>query len=1385
MVFAATFAAQALATTTTEDSIIVKPPITTRFTEVGGVHLGYVKKVFQASNGFIWLGTNLGLMRFDGYEVKVYRHNNDDPSSIAGDNIIDIVEDKNHFLWLAISGKGISKFDPSTETFSQFKHDATKPYSMINDNVIYLAWHTDNELTVGTFKGLNLFNINNHQSRRLPLSTTIEDLQVRRSLTDQQGRLWIATSFHGLFRYDPLRKTTRHYRHQADNLNSLSADTIYGLALDDNDKLWIGTGSGLNQLDLKNDVITRLEHPSPLIDDLLKTTITALHIDSQGMVWAGTMDKGALRFNPKNNQFTPVDIGNEPIFDIFADSANLIWFGTMNGIVKLHPDALNFKHLSYASDKSLEINDIILTDDNTLWLSGQHLFECRQYQQHCTKIFNNIKARGIESHQQSLYFSHMKETDNHYIARYDRPLKTLTNAYAQLKQLPHNDSVFPHVLHHHDGVLFYTVRSAQSNKYNGLFSVNLASGKEKSLFTGSRTYNIAKLPPSNLYIATGQGLLHHDISSSTNRFVPKNSKTRYTFITLHKNNQDQLWLSDARKGLALFDPAADRLDYYPWRKNRINSIVEDNQGGVWLGTASGLVRFDRQQKTFTPYGKSHGLSDLSYNNHDALKTPTGSIILATNDGFIHFDPDKLLKNQAKAQTVITDFKLMNQSVKPDNVSPDAILQKSISDTDEITLSHQDYLFSFSFASLDYQSPESLQYSYTMQGLDDKWYHTDAKNRTATYTTLPPGDYTFRVKGRNNLGEFNQGAAIKVHILPPFWATTTAFVGYVLALIALIFLSSTIRTKRLNRRAKLLEKSIKQRTMELQQRANTISDLLEDKNQLLADKDRLIANISHEFRTPLTLILGPLEAELKTTRSKTTRSMLALAKANGQRLLAMVDQLLDIARLQEQQPTQVKNVLATCRFLLASYRSLATQRDLVLTLDNQLEEDVFVDMQPDALEKILSNLLTNAFKYTPVTSDKQQIVILMVKLNMASLIEISITDSGEGIQSDMQQQIFERFTRLDNAQGYVPGAGIGLALVKDLVEQHQGSISVQSAPGEGSTFTVTLPQANQSNQSSEINETLVLSAVDQMILNQPPDSFLDADNALYTDNDSPAIEGRRANILVIEDNYDMRQYLISCLNKDFHCLVATDGEAGVHMAQEHLPDLIISDVMMPKMDGFAVTRLLKTEPCTNHIPIILLTAHGDKQSRLKGLSEKADEFLQKPFDSAELLMRINNLLSIRSLLRQRFGQNLSEPRLPGLRTRATDKPDITNEDGEPENKQAPSQPENRVHQAFFEQIHQLLEQHYSDGDFGVGQLADEMALSKRQFTRKMKALMDLTPAEAIRNYRLKKAAEQLASGVTPSEVYYQTGFSSHSYFSQCFKARYQCLPSAYMQRIAIE
>ncbi|NQZ06604.1 MAG: response regulator [Algicola sp.] len=1239
-------------------SVLVNPgPVVEQIEKIAGQTPKGIKTLIQDQSGFMWLATSEGLLRFDGHSLKRFVHDDNNPKSLAHNDIRGLVEDNAGYLWLITRGGGLSRFTLKTEQFDNFAHVPGDIATLDSNQLNAIALGDNNTLWIGSNQGINHFNRTTLKNSRFNSALQPGDDAVRENIDkifeDKQQRLWFSQRRKGLYLHMPQSQKTLHFQHDATDSHSLDANMVSAIYQSSDDNIWIGTSVSINRFNAAAFNFDRFAIPLKENNKVNHASVTRIFEDANNDIWIGTFYNGVslLKAGSHNivnlNQSTKLkdSLNALHINDIFQDRSGILWFVTpRKGLVKLNPAAMNFAHRLVKS-KSAKITALLADSKGVLWLATQD----NLYSQKPDSQSFELMAQNVGE------IDHLIESETHHIAFYIEG----------------------------GGFVSFDPQTKQTEPYNDEFTPAIPATPIAALAAGTVKVSIA-----------------------------------------------------------------------------------DKQGVLWLGTTTGLVRYDPTTKKVTTFGPQQGLRLGSITMGTLL--PSGDIVMANSTGLVRFSPQKsdILSAAKTAQGTImlSDFKLFSQSVPLQSVDASSPLITTINKTNAITLSYRQNWFSIAFASSFYQQGEKQRYAFKMQGLSEQWIETDGNNRIANFTSITPGEYVFKVKVAGPDGRWHDNIrTLNISITPPWWQTKLAYFLYVVAVLALILLFNSLRTRQLRQRAARLEKGIEERTIELRQRADTIAGLLED-------KDRLIANISHEFRTPLTLILGPLASQIEAASNEKSQAQLSLAQANAQRLLNMVDQLLDMARLKDLPPSrkQRKDVVKTCHFLVGSFKPLAQDRDIDLRFDlrsdSDLTEAIHVDMQPDALEKILSNLLTNAFKYS---GDNTQISLIVVSKSQA-LVEISVKDTGQGISESDQKQIFKRFIRLKNSAAYVPGAGIGLALVKDLVEQHEGSITVQSTIGQGSTFTVVLPISSSSQSDSEVNEAVVISAVEQVNSSQR-EQLAVIEPAENEQDDSDKI-----NILVIEDNQDMREYIVSCLGERYLCAQASDGEEGVEMARKNLPDLIISDVMMPKMDGFEVTQTLKNDQATSHIPIVLLTARGDRDSRMKGWSQRADEFLEKPFNTTELLARIDNLLAIRRLLQVRFQGEFSK--LEAFVEKNAAQSETPVQLPVQEAVQAP--PVNLVHQAFVDQVNQVLEKYYSDEKFDVSCFASEMALSSRQLGRKMKALLGMTPAEAMRNFRLKKAAEQLSQGIAPSVVSHKVGFGTHSYFTQCFKAKYGCNPSEY-------
>ena len=579
---------------------------------------------------------------------------------------------------------------------------------------------------------------------------------------------------------------------------------------------------------------------------------------------------------------------------------------------------------------------------------------------------------------------------------------------------------------------------------------------------------------------------------------------------------------------------------------------------------------------------------------------------------------------------------------------------------------------------------------------------------------------------------------------PWWLSSWAIVLYVLSFVSVLIGYVRWRTLKLTRRTGQLEQTLKERTARIIEHERQIQHQAKDLEELLHLKERLITNISHEFRTPLTLILGSSKRLLDRAAHWQHRSQLRLIKRNSQRLLRLVNQLLALAYLGADEPLarSAQPVSTTVDVITESFQPLAEDKGLQLSVVRN--DELWAICTPDALEKILLNLLSNAIKFTPAGGS----ISVGAKPGDSNMVEVSVSDTGIGIPPEEHEAVFQRFHRVDCGET-LPGAGIGLALVKELVLAHDGSVSLNSQPGRGSIFTIQLPRSKSGVP--QVGRVREVSTDEAMMLELEVLDNREERLELASVN----VESGKPLVLVVEDNADLQYYIVELLTETYQCIVAGDGEAALELAFEHIPDLLLLDLMLPKLDGFEVSHALKEDERTSHIPIMMLTARDDLDSRMESWNEKVDGYLTKPFDDDELKTRIANLLEIRDILKCRFSSQFFSEVKPN---------------------HAAGQKEN----GFLKKLEQVLENFHSEPGFNASRMASEMCMSARQLQRKLKAVTGHHPVEFLRSYRLRKARELLQEGLQVGLTSDAVGFSSPTYFASCFKAQFGETPTAFQR-----
>ncbi|MCJ8271314.1 MAG: response regulator, partial [Psychrosphaera sp.] len=1097
--------------------------------------------------------------------------------------------------------------------------------------------------------------------------------------------------------------------------------------------------------------------------------IFAIQTDDYGTLWLGSL-QSVINFDPVQLTFNQISatadihktFKKHLVNKIIKDKDGSLWFATTAGVIYLPKTALQFNYLSNPNG-TLKVTDIDRLEDGSLTLVANHkLYDIELKTFGSTRRFSQIPAiyRLTPGTKGDLWLSSYASGLQHYSKADD----TLTAHLQDSFLLKNSDSfIYDTFIDNKDRLWLLSYYNA-TRRSAGLALYEPKSRKLTHTLDRHTLFDILQFDNNTLALTShGTGLYLVNTTHFSDPAAQQNIKgAPQNIITAYKDKQGRLWLGTSNQGLALYQPQDQSFTFYTTEdglmSNSIKSIVEDDDQRLWLGSGIGLTRFDSQSKKVLNIEKQDGLAFTSFRKRTAIKLQNGKILMGTNSGLVVFDPKHIAPVSRKAQVNINDFKLFNKPVKIHHEQHPSVLKQAIEFTEHIVLSYQQSIFSFHFSATEYMRPDKVQFAYRMVGLNDNWIYTDTSNPVATFTALSANDYVFEVKASNNPDSWpEQPRRIKVTINPPLWLTWPAYVLYFMLIVGCLYGYIWSRTQKLNKQAKVLEQSVAQRTKELAEQKQTVSDLL-------AQKQQLFANISHEFRTPLTLILSPTEQLLKRYGDEPWSKELNLIKRSGRRLRRMVDQLLEFAKLEQgsDSPSQLVSVKQTIKLMAASFEPLLHTKHLTMTVHPFT--DVSVQVLPDSLNKILINILSNAVKYTPESGH------IELAINQRyEQVDISVTDTGIGINRADQQAIFQRFNRATHDHGeFVPGAGIGLALVKELVEANQGTIELSSELGKGSTFIVTLPIAKPINQerfnSAQIDPTATSVLSEQQVeldfqqQQQQQQQASRQQNPGTTTSQVP-VNSQLKTILIIDDNADLRTLLHGQLSEHYFCLQAENGQKGLELAKEHLPDLILSDVMMPVMDGYQLAQLLKSDNLTHHIPIILLTAKGSVESRIKGLQLLVDDYLAKPFNLEELLLRIRNILTIRDIVKSRYAQAIEGSATQRL--------------GDPIGMTS-------AEQHFYGQINDYLSQNYQDADTSAKVLASQLSLSERQLQRKIKAFFDLGFPDLVRNFRLTKAIDLLTKGDRASNVYHTVGFSSHSYFSQCFKAKFGQSPSAYQQ-----
>ncbi|TNJ46033.1 response regulator [Tamlana fucoidanivorans] len=1331
-----------------------------------GLSQNGVMSIYKDSDGFMWFGTRDGLNRYDGHSYKVIRNDINNDLSLSNNTITSIVEDEKGILWVGTEN-GLNKFDP--KYLSVNKHYLISDNSVINgvSHINDLCFGINGNLWVGTMSGLHVKKSSEEGFKEVNLSTQLSHLAIMTICEDNLGNLWLGTLKNGLIRFNP---TTFEYSIVRDSnpenyittivlddLGNLWAGTLDGflikiyadsnsleyfdynndfshypnhairdILIQNNNTIWIGTFDGLFHFDLSTKKTIIFRNDDKYKNSISHNSIRSLYLDDLGRLWVGTHFGGVNILQENNfrfqhfvhNAYLKNTLSYNHVGPIEQDWDGNIWFGTEGGGIDIfNPKTKAFKKYMYLSlgsnsigvntVKDLEIdkknklvwigtrmNGVVLSNPST----GTNLKFTRKkdgtglISDNITSLCLDNKSRLWVGTRSGLNLISKNENGEFVIREYkSSSVSDVCLTYDQI------NTIYQDV----DNNIWI------GTKLNGLMLINEDSGSSTSI---SKTYDLSSPQENNV------------------NCIFQDSRGRIVFGTY---------------GAGLFVLENHSLKNYLVSSGLPNNIVygvlEEQEGVFWVSSSNVLSRFDLASETFVNYTPGNGLSILEFSQNSAFKTPKGDMFFGGINGFIRFEPEKLPQDFVIPRIVFTGLKLFNEDINP-KIKSD-ILPTNKRNTPLAQFNHNQNIFTVEYAALNYPSTFKNKYAYMLEGFDNNWNYVDNQN-FATYTNLDAGSYKFKVKSSTLNGAWSDEFTIlEISKKPPFWKSTWAYLLYFILISLVFFIIRKYTLIKLK-----LENNLNLARLE---RKN-----IEDLSRL---KVRFFTNISHDFRTPLTLISGPLQQISKQLEQKELMPLFNIIERNVLLMLRLVNQLMDFRKIESNSiPLRVEQgqIVLYLKEISSTFKEFAVSKNIKYIFYSEISFDELFWFDRDKLEKIMYNILSNAFKYT---DEEGEIKVNIQKSYYEKFddeyLKITIKNSGYGIDKEELKKIFLPFYRSDNLNSKtLYGAGIGLSLVKDLVEIHKGHIEVDSVQGVSTLFSVYLPIQDVYEAHQKIKSKFT--SAKPKILDISLNSLSNAEKP-----ERPKIKSNeKPTILLVEDNDDLRKYICQSLKDSFFFHEANNGKVAIDLLDnmsKALPDIIISDVMMPEVSGIELCKYLKKNKKTSGIPIILLTARTDPSIEKYSYSLEIEDYMTKPFDLEILKLKLSNIIS-------RIDQQKKRSRKDIL----LDKSEIQINSNDEE---------------FLLRISEYIRTHINSTDLSVEKIGKEIGLSRVQLFRKVKKITGVAPTEFIRNFKLEVAAELLIEDkYNINEVCYNSGFRDINYFRRCFKNKYGVSPTNYRQ-----
>ncbi|MDP9081191.1 MAG: ATP-binding protein [Bacteroidota bacterium] len=1333
--------------------------------------------IYKDVKGFMWFGTKSGLNRYDGYNFKVFKHDINNPTSINDDYIEGITTGPDNKLWIK-NRKGFDIYDPVTDRFDHHIKEALRRYAIPDSLITTLIQDRyGNFWFMHTSKGLYVYNPNTKRAmhlEHLKNDTTSLHAGVGANLAqDSEGNIWVIYN-------DGVLEKISHVTHKIMTRINAVGKTYpgelidYHITVDRQNDIWVFAPLRANGVFYVNPIKNSCIQLGKGIGTTKISSNIVFNVlqDDKDLIWIVT-DHGGINlldkktFKSKEITSRPNDnksLSQDCIISSYKDNANIIWLGTFKkGICYYHRGIIKFplfRHESSISN-SLSYDDVnrFLEDKKgNIWIGsngGGLIYFNRQIGSFTTykhndadpgSLANDVVASLCVDHYGKLwigtYFGGLDCFDGKTFTHYKHSAKDNTtisdNSIWELMEDSHNR-------------LWVGTLSGGLNMFDQQKKtfIHYPPGVPNSV-PNPYVSGLLEDDKGDIWVATYNGLAV--LQNHTNKFIyykhneaDKQSLINNNVSNLMMDSRKLIWVA-TNEGLSMYNPQTNKFKNFRQAdglpSNAVLTVVEDDNHNFWMSTPNGLSNMIITERNgqldfeFKNYDQTDGLQGREFNEDAALRTRNGELIFGGPNGFNLFKPEDIKSAKEKPVLVLTDFQLFNKSIHAgEKVNHHVILTHSITETKEITLNNDENVFSIEFAAVNFFNPAKIKHAYKLDGFDKDWVMANEKVRNANYTNLDPGSYTFRLKAAGEDGKWSKNEiALKITVLPPIWRTPIAYLFYVVCFIGFLLYLRYRGIKKL--RANFLIEQERQEAHRMHE-----LDLI---------KIKFFTNVSHEFRTPLSLILAPLDSLLKQQFNDDLRRQLQMINRNAKRLLNLVNQLLDFRKMEEQElklNSRKANIIQFIEEAAYSFSDIAENKGIALSFHTQIDS-LFTSFDHDKIERVFFNLLSNAFKFTPEGGKVGVRLSLEDKLSVRKMLKIEVIDNGIGIPEAKKEKIFDRFFQNDIPGSMVnQGSGIGLAITREFVLLHQGSITVESQPGRGSRFIISLP----------VNPEHILQDTDKNIIISH-DSELFANGISEPGKKGPAVQRmvhdfKKPVILIVEDSEDFRFYLKDNLKEHFQILEASNGRDGWQKALSGHPNLIVSDISMPEMNGIELCRKIKADIRTSHIPLILLTALTGSESQLKGFETGANDYLTKPFNFEILLSRIRNLLSLQNTLKKTYQKQL-DVNSAVFSTNVAD-------------------------EKFMKDIVKFIDKRMADPNYSVEELSSDMAMSRVTLYRKVLQMTERTPLEFIKLMRLKQSAQLLEkSQLNIAEIAYKVGFNNPKYFAKSFKLEFDKLPSDY-------